>query len=196
MNRKRPSTERDRRNQYKRKKKAPAGPAKRAAKKLPERRAMIAARRRHIGSVFSKLARRPARWSRGLDRAANRGLERADPALVRGAHRSRALARRAGAIAGPLLRPLTARCLRGVALVERLVRRACAAAVRGTTRASAVVTPRRALGTVIAAAGICLVVSQFLDYRAVEIGQPAYAGLPSVAHPPTVAVRRALSFEL
>jgi hypothetical protein len=152
---------------------------------------MIAARRRHIGSVFSKLARRPARWSRGLDRAANRGLERAHPALVHGAHRSRALARRAGAIAGPLLRPLTARCLRGVALVERLVRRACAAAVRGTTRASAVVTPRRALGTVIAAAGICLVVSQFLDYRAVEIGQPAYAGLPSVAHPPTVAVRTA-----
>jgi hypothetical protein len=152
---------------------------------------MIAARRRRIGPVFSKLAKRPARWSRGIDRAANRGLERVHPLLVRGAHRSRALARRASAIVDPRLRPLAARFLRGVALGERLVRRAGAAAVRGATRASAVVTPQRAIGAVIAAAGICLVASQFLDYRAVEIGQPAYAGLPSVAHPPTVAVRTA-----
>jgi hypothetical protein len=64
-------------------------------------------------------------------------------------------------------------------------------ATRGATRASAVVTPRRAIGAVIVAAGICLAVSQFLDYRAVEIGQAAYAGLPSVARPPTVEVRTA-----
>jgi hypothetical protein len=152
---------------------------------------MIAARRRRIGPVFSKLAKKPARWSRGVDRAANRGLERAHPALVRSAHRSRLLARRGAAIAGPRLRPVAARFFRGVALGERLVRRSCAAAARGATRASAVVTPSRAIGAVIVAAGICLVVSQFLDYRAVEIGQPAYAGLPSVARPPTVAVRTA-----
>jgi len=54
-----------------------------------------------------------------------------------------------------------------------------------------VITPRRAIGGVIVAAGTCLVLSQFLDYRAVEIGQPGYAGLSSVAHPPTVDVRTA-----
>src|SRR5215467_6746420 len=55
-------------------KKAPKGPAKRPAKKqrkLPERRAMIAALRRR---------------SRDIDRAANRGLERAYPALLRAGH--------------------------------------------------------------------------------------------------------------
>jgi hypothetical protein len=152
---------------------------------------MIAARRRRIGSVFAKLAKRPARWSRGADRAANRGLERAHPVLVRAADRSRALAKRAGAAAGPLLRPAGALLFRGIARGERWVRWGCTAAVRGATRASAVVTPRRAIGAVIVAAGICLVASQYLDYRAVEIGQPGYAELGSVARPPTVDVKTA-----
>ena len=30
----------------------------------------------------------------------------------------------------------------------------------------------------ILASAVCLVVSQFVDYRAIEIGQPGYAGLP------------------
>jgi hypothetical protein len=187
---KRPSKEQDRRDRYKRKKKAPAGPAKRAAKKLPERRAMIAARRRRIGPVFSKLVKRPARWSRGVDRAANRGLERAHPLLVRGGERSRALGKRTAAVAGPILRPAAVLLFRGIAHGERWARSATTAAVRGATRASAVLTPRRAIGAVIVAAGICLVISQFLDYRAVEIGQAGYAGLPS-ARPPTEAVKTA-----
>jgi hypothetical protein len=66
-----------------------------------------------------------------------------------------------------------------------------AASVRAATWASAVITPQRAIGAVIVAAGACLVASQFLDYRAVEIGQPGYAGLPDVARPPTVDVRTA-----
>jgi hypothetical protein len=188
---KRPSSEQDRRDRYKRKKKAPAGPAKHAAKKLPERRAMIAARRPRIGPVFSKLAKRPAKWSRSVDRAANRGLERAHPLLVRGADRSRKLARRAAAIAGPVLRPVGVLLFRGIAHAERWVRRGSGAAVRGATRASAVVTPGRAIGAVIVAAGVCLVVSQFLDYRAVEIGQPGYTGLGSVVRPPTADVKTA-----
>jgi hypothetical protein len=94
-------------------------------------------------------------------------------------------------VAGPRLRPVAAWFFRGVALGERWTRRACALGVRAATRASAVVTPRRALGAVIVAAGVCLVVSQFLDYRAVEIGQPGYANLSSVARPPTTAVRTA-----
>jgi hypothetical protein len=78
---------------------------------------------------------------------------------------------------------------RAVAFGERWTRRACAAAVRGATRAGAVLTPQRALGIVIAAAGVALIVSQFLDYRAVEIGQPGYADLPAAAPPPTVDIK-------
>ncbi len=152
---------------------------------------MIAAAPRRIGSLFSKLAKGPARWSRGVDRAANRALERVHPVLIRSARWTRAKAKRAAAVAGPRLRPFAARFFRGVALGERGVRRACALAVRGATRASAVVTPQRAIGAVIVAAGVCLVVSQFLDYRAVEIGQPAYSGLSSIARPPTADVRTA-----
>ena len=152
---------------------------------------MIAARRQRLGSVFSKLAKRPARWSRAVDRVANRGLERAHPLLVQGSRQARTIAKRAAAVAGPVLRPLGVVLFRGIARGERWARSGGAAAVRGATRASALVTPRRAIGAVIVAAGACLVASQFLDYRAVEIGQPGYAGLPSVARPPTVDVRTA-----
>jgi hypothetical protein len=152
---------------------------------------MIAARQRRIGPVFSKFFKRPARWSRSVDRAANRGLERVHPMLVRGSHRSRAVARRAAVVVGPRLRPLGAALFRGIARGESWLQRGCAGTVRMATWASAVVTPRRAIGVVIAAAGGCLIASQFLDYRAVEIGQPGYAGLTSVARPPTVDVRTA-----
>jgi hypothetical protein len=145
---------------------------------------MIAARRRRIGG-------RIKRWSRWVDRAANRGLERAALVLHAGAHRARVTLRRAAAWLGPRLRPVAARFFAAVAAGERLVRRACAAAVRAATRASEMVTPRRAIGAVILAAGLCLIASQFIDYRAVEIGRPGYAGLPDVASPPTVAARTA-----
>jgi hypothetical protein len=111
--------------------------------------------------------------------------------LLRAHRRTQAAAKRVVAWTAPWLRPLTARFLRLLALAERLLRRAATAAVRGATRASAVVTPRRAIAVTIAAAGICLVVSQFLDYRAVEIGQPGYADLPSAARPPTEGIETA-----
>jgi hypothetical protein len=152
---------------------------------------MIAAAPRRIGPVFAKLAKKPARWSRSLDRTANRALERAHPALLRSAHWSRARAKRAAAIAGPRIRPVASRFFRGVALGEHWLRRASALAVRSATRASAVITPQRAIGAVIVAAGCCLVISQFVDYRAVEIGQPGYSGLSSIARPPTTDVRTA-----
>jgi len=152
---------------------------------------MIAAARRRIGPALRKLGRRPARWSRGVDRAANRSLERAHPALVRSSDWSRRQGRRGLAWAGPRVRPLAARFFRAVAAGERWVRRACGAAVRGATRLSAILTPQRALGLVIAAAGVALVASQFIDYRAVEIGQAGYADLPSAAPPPTEAMKTA-----
>ena len=52
-------------------------------------------------------------------------------------------------------------------------------------------TPTRAAAFVLIATGACLVASQFIDYRAVEIGRPGYAGLPQVAQAPTVGVRTA-----
>jgi len=152
---------------------------------------MIAAPRRRIGTVFAKLAKKPARWSRSVDRAGNRGLERVHPALLRGAHFTRVHSKRAASWAGPRVRPVAALFFRGVALGERRLRSACATAVRATTRASSVLTPRRGIAAVIVAAGACLVVSQFLDYRAVEIGQAAYAGLPDVAQPPTADIKTA-----
>ena len=52
-------------------------------------------------------------------------------------------------------------------------------------------TPRRAVAATIVAAAGALVVSQFIDYRGVEIGGAAYAGLPDAAQPPAVAVKTA-----
>lgn len=152
---------------------------------------MIAAARQRTGPVFSKLAKRPARWSRSVDRAANRGLERAHPVLLRAARGARAQLKRAGAWGGPRLRPPAAWFFRRLAVGERWIRRSCAALARLATRLSGVVTPQRAIGGLIVAVGAALVASQFVDYRGVEIGQPGYAGLPDVAHPPTVEVKRA-----
>ncbi|HEX8049923.1 MAG TPA: hypothetical protein VF504_00525 [Solirubrobacterales bacterium] len=133
----------------------------------------------------------PRRWSRQVDRVANRGLERAYPGVVRVRHHGGHAARRTWAWLWPRLRPLLALFFRGVAAGERAVRRLCGFLVRAATAISRVVTPARAAAAVLIAAGICLVASQFIDYRAVEIGQPGYAGLPQVAKAPTVESRTA-----
>ena len=127
------------------------------------------------------------RWSRAVDRAGNRALERAHPGVVRVRHYEA----RAWAWLWPRLRPLLALLFRGVAQLERGIRRLCRLLVRLATAASEVVTPARAAAVVLIAAGACLAISQFIDYRAVEVGQPGYAGLPGVAHAPTVQARTA-----
>jgi hypothetical protein len=127
------------------------------------------------------------RWSRQVDRAGNRGLERAHPGVVRTRH----YLALAWAWLWPKLRPLLALFFHGVALIERGIRSLCGLLVRVATAASRVVTPARAAAMVLIGAGALLAVSQFIDYRAVEIGQPGYAGLPQVAAVPTAAVRTA-----
>ncbi|HET9592016.1 MAG TPA: hypothetical protein VFP17_03800 [Solirubrobacterales bacterium] len=127
------------------------------------------------------------RWSRQVDRVGNRGLERVHPGVVRARHH----AALAWAWLWPRLRPLLALLFRGVAQLERGIRRLCRLLVRLATAASEVITPARAAAVVLISAGILLAVSQFIDYRAVEIGQPGYAGLPGVATVPTEAVRTA-----
>jgi hypothetical protein len=152
---------------------------------------MIAAARRGHASASGGHPSRLLRWSRQVDRAANRALERAHPPLRRLGRGALAAGAGLAAWAGPRLRPLAAAFFAALARAERGVRRLAALAVRLATAASEVLTPRRAAGATIAAAGACLLVSQFLDYRGVEIGQPGYASLPGVASAPTVAVRTA-----
>ncbi len=149
---------------------------------------MIAARRRRAGSLSERLHRR----SRQLDRIGNRGLERAYPTVRVATRRGERAGRRAWAWLWPRLRPLLGLFFRAVAGLERSVRRVCALLARVATAASAVITPGRAAAAVLIAAGAFLVASQFIDYRAVEIGQPGYAGLGDVAAAaPTVEARTA-----
>jgi hypothetical protein len=173
-------------------KKALAGPAKRTAKNKPERRAMIAAARRM--RAVRRGARRPARAAgsaalavtRRVDRAVNRLLLRAWPPLAR-------LARAAGRLGQAVarsLRPLGVLLLRSLSQLERRLLRGRDLAVRAATRASAALTPQRAIGATILASAACLAVSQFIDYRAVEIGPGDYAGL-AAASAPTVGAETA-----
>jgi len=166
-------------------KKALAGPAKRTAKKKPERRAMIAAARQRIRAARAAAGRRlrgavPA--TRKLDRAADRQLRRAWPLLARGGRAARSAARRAGR----RLRPAGALLFRLLSVLERRLLRLAAGSRRAATRISAVLTPQRAICLTIAGAAVCLVVAQFVEYRAVEVGQQGYAGLPAAAEAPTV----------
>jgi hypothetical protein len=164
---------------------------------------MIAAARRRRDS-FPNLA---VKWSRRVDRRVDRLLVRAEPVALRAwadgrrgwkrwSKRLRRWARpvysRTGRLlgwTGRRLRPLGVLALRLLGLVERCTRRAAAWTVRASTRASAVLTAERAICAVIVASAACLLVSQFLDYRAVEVGGPGYAGLPEVAQAPTVDAR-------
>lgn len=151
---------------------------------------MIAAARRRISSLPERLHRR----SRGLDRIGNRGLERAYPTVRAARRRSDRLVRRAWAVVWPRLRPLLGFLFRALAALDRSVRRLGALLARAATAASRAITPGRAAAAVVIAAGACLIASQFIDYRAVEIGQPGYAGLQdlsSAAAVPTVEARTA-----
>jgi len=127
------------------------------------------------------------RWSRALDRVGNRGLERAHPGVLKARHHGARAGRRSWA----WLRPMLALFFRGVALAERGIRRLCGLLVRLASAAGEVITPARATAVLLIATGALLAVSQFIDYRAVEIGQHDYAGLPQVAAVPTKAVRTA-----
>jgi hypothetical protein len=125
-----------------------------------------------------------------VDRAAATRIEKLRPILVRWATRARAEGARLVRAAGRRSRPVAVLLLRGFSRGERLLRRAAAAATRWATRASAVVTPQRAICAVILASATCLAVAQFVSFRSIEIGQPGYAGLPAAA-PPTVGAKTA-----
>jgi hypothetical protein len=92
--------------------------------------------------------------------------------------------------AGRRLRPAAVFALRRLAWIERRLLSLAAWAKRLTARVRAVLTPQRLICLVILVSAGFLIAVQFADYRAVEIGQPGYAGLPA-AKPPTVGARTA-----
>jgi hypothetical protein len=147
---------------------------------------MIAAARRRIRSAFGAVVS----GTRKLDRAVAGRIERLRPVLVRQMRRARAAVVKAARALGRRLRPIGVLVLRAFSLGERALRRGSAVSIRAATRASAMVTPQRAICGVIFASAACLIVSQFVSYRGVEVGQAAYAGLPA-ATPPTVDVKDA-----
>jgi hypothetical protein len=188
-------------------KKALAGPAKRTAKKKPERRAMIAAARRRAmvarvrAEAFTRVADRRlnalvveaprvAAWTRATDRRLNRLLVGAWPPLAAAGRRVRAASAPWVRRASRRLRPVAARLFRLLSVLERRLLRVAAWAQRMATRASAILTPQRAICLTILASAACLIAAQFVEYRAVEIGQAGYAGLPA-ANPPTVGAETA-----
>jgi len=131
-------------------------------------------------------APRVGAWTRTADRRLDRLLRRAWPSVARVWHRIRVF----GARLGRRLRPLGVFVLRRLAWLERRLLAFATRARRAATRASAIVTPGRAIClTIVASAGL-LIAAQFVDYRAVEIGQAGYAGLPAAA-PPSEDVRTA-----
>jgi hypothetical protein len=160
-------------------KKALAGPAKRTAKKKPERRAMIAAARRRAMVARVRLEA----FTRSADRRLN-ALFITAPPKVRATlvPRARWVGRR--------LRPVGVFLLRRLAWVERRLLRLAASARRAWARVRAVLTLQRVICLGILVSAGLLIAAQFADYRAVEIGQPGYAGLPA-AEPPTVGAETA-----
>jgi hypothetical protein len=133
--------------------------------------------------MIAALGPRVMRFSRRIDRVADRGLERAYPVLLATA-----------ALLWRVLRPALMWFFRALALVEAALRTLGRGAARAAAAAAAVLTPRRAIGLTIAAAGGLLVVSQFLDYHGVQIGGQSAFALPAGVHsaaPPTVDVQTA-----
>jgi hypothetical protein len=83
---------------------------------------------------------------------------------------------------------------RGLAGAEATLRALGRGATRAAVAVATVLTPRRAIGLVMAASGALLVVSQFIDYRGVQIGATAVFESPAgvhVAKLPTVDVQTA-----
>lgn len=69
------------------------------------------------------------------------------------------------------LRPLLMWFFRGLAAGESGLRALGRGATKAAIVAATVLTPRRAIGLVLAASGALLVVSQFIDYHGVQIGE-------------------------
>jgi hypothetical protein len=90
------------------------------------------------------------------------------------------------------LRPLLMWFFSGLAAGEAGLRALGGGATKAATAGATVLTPRRAIGLVLAASGALLVISQFIDYHGVQIGEQVDlpGGIKS-APPPTVDLQTA-----
>jgi hypothetical protein len=81
---------------------------------------------------------------------------------------------------------------RGLAAGEAGLRALGRGAAKAATASATVLTPRRAIGLVLAASGALLVISQFIDYHGVQIGEQVdLSGGIKSAPPPTVDLQTA-----
>lgn len=132
--------------------------------------------------------RRPKPRREGAGSEARTALTRGLRATAGRGRGARPALKRAGEGARRQLRPAAAAVFRLAAGLEHGLQAGsgtlAASLGAGVTRLSRVLTPERAVfGVTVAAAG-CLLVSQFVDYRGVEIGEPGYAEVTSIAPPP------------
>jgi len=165
---------------------------------VARRRAMVARVRaeaftrrtdRRLNSLLVE-APRVATWTQAADRRLNRVLVGVWPRLAAAGKRVRtAVAPRARRL-GVRLRPAGVFLLRRLAWLERRLLWVRTWTVRAATRASAALIPQRAICLTILASAALLIAAQFVEYRAVEIGQQGYAGLPA-AEAPTVGAETA-----
>ena len=140
---------------------------------------MIAAKRRRDrsrGALLVHVTRDAPRW---VDQRANALLVWAWRPLLAVGRAARGFAARLAR----RLRPIAAFLFRLLGRVERALLRLAAWSRRAATRASAPLTPWRAICLAVLAAAGCLLAAQFVDYRAVEVGQAGYAGLPAASAP-------------
>jgi hypothetical protein len=134
------------------------------------------------------------RFSRRIDRVANRALERAHPPLSRASALVLPALAAAVALLWRALRPALMWFFRALALIEATLRALGRGATKAATALAGVLTPRRGIGLTMAAAGGLLIVSQFLDYHGVQIGGSAAFAPPhgvQAAPPPTVDLQKA-----
>ena len=158
-----------------------AGPSEsgRAGRARTRKGAPLTALRRRVTGVAGMTVRS---FGRGLVATRERLLA-ARPALRRG---------RRGL--GRVLAPMAAAVFSAAGVLERALRSAWRGARRATRSLvrslDRVITPKRAVFGVAVAAAACLVVSQFVDYHGVQVGQPGYADVSSIAPPPEVDVKK------
>jgi hypothetical protein len=185
---------------------APGSHAPPAARtpRLTERQRIEAREQRRRGGRSRN--RKPSRTSTGSGKGSRSGSDSGNP-LSRGVRATLVELRRTGGFfkaliltaldrLGPAIRWLTAGLLSLLAAVgtvlSRLLRALGVAAARIgklLVLIDRAVTPRRAFFVVAGAGATALVVSQFLDFRATEVGQAAYDPIQEITRAPRIDVQ-------
>ena len=162
-------------------------------KRQPKQRARRKARAARIkaGRSGVTLTKRVRSGFDGARRARRRGLRSTGDRAKRAAPGVRRAFDRGWALVAPVF----AFALGIVPGAERLLRRALAGLGRRITAfvgwLDRLLTPLRGAFLVTLASAGCLVLSQFVYYRGVEIGQPAYGQVSTIASAPQVDLQRA-----